>query len=614
MAEEVESLVLEASVIDDYSRNLNELSEKMASIGLKEESVFPVEAEAHIATAMAELEAFEKKVDRLDGKEVNIDVDTQVLSEQLAGMAAGPPDYDRVQSQSDVDEWLMHTYPGESQRVDRMMNRVNNRMPALTQPQRNVSADPGRRSTSNRLDSPRAINHAMRRAMFGTNDLANLPDMDDSGGFVGERRGPFSRLFRRFRRDMSDAIGEFADLRLSMGILMNIMASLVPLIVVFVGALPAAIAGVGALAAAAVAAAGALAGVVGLGLGAMLFEDGQLNVAEAQQHIRNLFDTFLEAFTPLMEALRPVAETMFRQAGFLIRDMATALDGLVNMTGDANDAIRWIADVMAAATAEAVAFADAAMPVMSFIVGGLAGIDWFGIFSDVIADTLPLLTEFAAVMMRIIPVIYELSLGFFEVTNTAFLAFAMIATLLDVVPGLAEALGTIVSLLLVAVTASALYSLATSTVITRVTGAIAVLWSYAAATIIAIARTYGMAAAFASAAIAAATFMAAITGGLSILTTLIGGAAGLNTQVGGAADQMRRFASQSRRARVPGSGDIGGNVGSDVGYSSPSGGNTVIAPDKETGNAVSNTLSFGGNQSSTTDSSDVTNRQHSGGG
>lgn len=580
MVEEVESLVLEASVVDDFSRTLDELSSELAGIAAQEEQVDPIEIDTHVASALAELEAVEQQLNRIDRKDVNVDIDTDrdipAMWAQDMGAIPGTPNYDRVMRQT-----------------------------------RNVDDDASILPTSRRNDAG-ALNSAMRRAMFGTDDVMDLPNMDAAGGVVGDRRGPFSRIFRNFRRDMSEAVGEFADLRLSMGILMNIMASLVPLLVVFVGALPSAIAGLGALAAAGLAAAGALAGVVGLGLGAMLFEGGELNVAEAQQHLQELLDTFLEAFGPLMEAMRPVAETLFREAEFLIRDMAVALEGLIDMTGDANAAIEWVADVMAAATAEAVAFAEAAMPVMSFIVGGLAGIDWFGIFADVIADTLPLLTEFAATIMRMAPVIYELSLGFFEVTNSIFLLFAVLWTLVDIFPGLAEAMGTVISLLLVAVTASALYSLATSTVISRVTGAIATLGSYAAATLIAISQTYGMAAAFLAAAAAAAAFYATITLGLSLLTSAVGGAVGLQTEVGGAADEMRRFANQSRRANVPGQSRSGAGGGPSYGGFGSSGSTTVVAPDKETGNAVATSLSFNGEGSATTEQSDVENRQHSG--
>jgi hypothetical protein len=610
MPEETESLILEASVIDDFSRELNELQQSLGEIEATEEAVDPVDIDVTIAEALAKIEAFDKRLDQLDNKDVDVDIDTDTgMPEGFrgGGMAGGDEMADMMRFFEREDGIMPLGGRLSESEIDR---RAENAIARA----RRIDIGTERENIVGQFATA-----GLRAGADEGTDLADLPDMGAgavAGGVTGfgldERRNGFRRWFDEAREGIGEAIDEFKSLRLSMGMLMNMLASLVPLIGIFVGALPAAIAGVGALGAAALAAAGALTAVGGLAIGAMLFEGGELNVREAQEQLRDLLDVMLESFAPLMEALKPVAEALFRNAEFMARDLAQHMNLLTRLTDEAGQAIRWMAGVLGPAVEDIILFGEAAMPIISMVAGGIASIDFFEIFADIIVETLPLLAQFTKSFVGLFPIIYQASLAFFSFANAILSTFNLLLGLVGAIPGGMQAIGSLISVIFIAVSASSLWSIATSNVALRVYELGVTIYEYTLGYIYSyIAGQYSAAAATLATAAAATVLLGVITFGLApAITFLTSKLAGTHSQIGSAADEMKRFRKEADRVNTP---NVGGPAEGDRGsYDRPGYGTTVVAPDKDTGNAVAATQSWRERSSETTPPGDVENRQHSG--
>lgn len=551
MPDEFDSLILQASVLDDFSDTLNELARNLAEIAALEKQVFPIDGEVHIAEALGDIEILEARLRSLDREDIDIDVDVDKSDAAVAqGMA-----------------WLFGGGDGD------------------------VGGGRGGAGTA----AARGVGGGLRGIFGGLDNIDGEP-----------------------LRRISQELDNFSKARLTMGMVMNVLAALIPLLVVFVGALPAAIGGLGALAAAAFAAAGALAAVGGLGIAAMAFQGGELNVGELQRQIRDLLQTTLESFQPLMEALEPVARGMFQQAAFAIRDIAMRMRVLLQLTDEFNDVIQGVAQSVGPFLQEMVIFAEAVMPTLSLISGGIASLDWFGIFAGAIVDTLPLLVEFTGHMMEILPALFELSLGFFHVTNAVMFAFTAFWNFIGVIDTLLfgelfpfiEFLGIIVSWILVAVTATSLWSIATGALASRISALVLVaLKEFTIMLQAAIAHMTGYTIATWQAYVATAALIGVLTLGLApVLSAISEHFFGIDTSVKNATSSLKEF---SRRQNRIGGMQLG--MGSGQGYGSagpqyPSA-TTVVAPDQETGNALAN--SIGWKEQKRAEQNNVENRWHS---
>lgn len=576
MAGEVDSLILEASVVDNFSRTLNELSKELAELEAQEEVVDPIRIDANTAKAIVKVEALEAALDDLDRKDIDIhtDVDTDAMRAQAT-----------------------------TQRIARRGQRVLARDPDMPGPNLTGATD---------MDIDDRARAAIRRTRGrgGYGEFAETVAEAMTPGLPGEPDVGEGRS--RLRR----AVNEFEDMKLSMGFLMNIFANLVPLLGVFIGALPAAIAGLGALAAAAFATAGALIAIPALGLGAMAFQGGELNVQELQEHVRALLDSTLEAFTPLMEALQPLAVDMFRSLERLVRTLASDMQVALSITDELRGAFDWIAQTIGPLVQDTIQFAEAMWPVMSFIVGGISDIDWFTMFTEIIADTLPLLTQFSALMLKILSGIYDMSLGFFQMANAVLAPLALFMWFIEVVPMLGQALGVFISVVLMAVSATGLLSIATSALMGRIYGLASAIFIASSEVLTKwIAAMTGYTISTWTAYAATAALLGVLTFGLApVLGTLSARFMGVNNQLSTMSGHMDKISRESRRVGNFGGGFSGGvaQAGGSGSYKSV-GSTTIIAPDKETGNAAAHTNSWIAGGSATTDKKNVESRHHSDG-
>lgn len=378
----------------------------------------------------------------------------------------------------------------------------------------------------------------------------------------------------------------------------NLWASLVPLLAVFVGALPAAIAGVVALGGAALAAAGTLGAVGALGALGVALADGQ-SLADVAEDLR---ESFLNAFGPIAEALRPTFLEAVDSLEAFLNELGNRAFVLRNFSDELLLALDVVERFVGEGLSNMVAFAAASEEALNSFLEPLEGTSLTRTLAAILADTLPLLRQLFATIVAALPAIYNISRGFLLVASSVIAVLAGFFRLLDTVPGLATGFGVLVAGLLVfvsmtsfavAVTNIWAASLTQKLVDALVRSALTVvkyvagLFGYNVATNLATVSTL----AFAK---AVAVLLSTVTLGIAAVGFLSGQFATLGGNIDSATGSLRQFARQQGRiseTSVGGAsfGDSGGRGFVDVTDNSE----TVIrAPDSETGTQVARSLNY----------------------
>jgi len=385
-------------------------------------------------------------------------------------------------------------------------------------------------------------------------------------------------------------------------------ASILPLLLTFVGALPAAISGVVALGGAALAAAGALAAVAGIGLlGLATTPSGDLSLSTLQRRITEVANTFLDAFAPIAQHFVPLAEDGFDGLQNIARDLAVRLDTLFAVTDDARAFITYLEQSVGPTLERIAEFGIAALPIFEAIEGGLADMGLVRSFASVLADTLPSLALLSSMLVQLLGPLFRVSQGFLRVAVVLGFAFTIITRVLGAVPFLAETLGVLAGALLVATTATQLMNLATTGLITQFGRLVyvglarveAFFASYISSTTAATLATLAFAA-------AAVTLLGILSAGIvPALGLTSGGFSGLSGDIDDATESLRQFDQQSAvGAPTFGAAPTAGR--GRRGYPSAT---TIVAPDRETGMAVAHSQRLHGEEARG-DATNCANRLH----
>ncbi len=373
-----------------------------------------------------------------------------------------------------------------------------------------------------------------------------LPSRDDDGEM---RKSGLMRSVKRLTPNMMQ--------------LWNIFAKLVPLMIVFVGALPAAIAGLTALATSALALAGALGaiGALGLfGLGVRRSDGIQGAFKEIQEIIGDLKDEFLSAFAPLAQKFAPLVSDALDGLTALFDVIASKGELLLELRSKARGFGEWIAKFIPKALETIIRFAQAT----SDIFTGLG--QWlFNNIDDIalgLAETLrrllPTLQTLALTIVDIIPDLIRFSEGFLMVTNMiidflSFIGFLInqIVTLGGFMKGNTKILGFLISAFLAFITVSSI----ASTIISYLAGS--VFSTLVSALLSAVTSTYTFSSSlitYITSASGATMATRALTVALAGLTTAvitllaITGLIALTGLIGGMAMQMSGLADKTKIA------------------------------------------------------------------
>jgi hypothetical protein len=292
----------------------------------------------------------------------------------------------------------------------------------------------------------------VKELVGGLDDVAKgLTGRDHGGGKEGRSR--FGRGVSRVSRSLS-------DLSLSMSSVHNLFAAFVPLLMVFIGALPAAIGGVLALAAAAATAAGALAAIGGLGaLGFAMAQspgDGMPSAEDFSEIGTRLTESFFESFAPLAEQLAPIFEDGLRGLEALFDEIAKRGDALLELRDEARAFGGFVLEYLPGFLARLAGMADQLSPVFGEIGKWLQNTDVVQGFIDLFYDAYPAIARFVGALIEALPMLLKLSTGLLHLASIVIGLISWVVQLADAIGIPGEALGFLLGVVLLVITAFSL--------------------------------------------------------------------------------------------------------------------------------------------------------------
>jgi hypothetical protein len=397
------------------------------------------------------------------------------------------------------------------------------------------------------------------KGLDGPEAFADAVETLSAEGLTDLGTGRLSRR-KRLREVMTDMV-------FTMGKFHQIIASLIPLAGVLVGALPAAITGVVALGGAALAAAGALGAIGALGaMGMNLKANGEMGLEALAEELDAIGQTFADAFAPLSRSLAPTLETALTSIEDMAGPLANASSGLLAFRDEFVGVASFIERTLPSLVSEVIAFGHAITPIISGLVNQIGDKDTIGFFAAQLEQALPSLIMLFNSVIEILPAIVRLSQGFLTVTAVIGLMAESLALVLNTFPVFTRGLGILVSMFLVATSAVTLWSAA-------MTGASGTILSYVIPSVIAAVEALtGYTLTTWQAYAATTALIGALTLGAGALASFAGEFSLLGGNVKDARKELEKF---NRTGNALGSTSIRGNGGENP-YATTAGGSTTV--------------------------------------
>lgn len=375
-------------------------------------------------------------------------------------------------------------------------------------------------------------------------------------------------MMRKLAKSLSSALPEMDNFRLRMSSIHNAMASLIPLLLVIIGTLPALITALVGLAAAAGAAAAALLAITGLGALGVGLQDGQFSMDRLTDVWEDIKGSFIEAFAPLAEQLEPVFEDAVDGLATFFQLIANEGDALMSMVDEARGFGGFLMDFVPSMLRTLAALVNS----LSDKFGDLGGFIQQN-FNSIVRSLVEMTREAIPVLARIgkqigkaLPAIVQMSIGFAQITSALFWAIGVLTKFLDILGISPRLFGLVAGAVLTAATAVSLWNTALLTTArtalvtlgTKMLALISTYTSYSASTIVATAATYGLAKA-----LLALIGIITLGVGIAVLTPVITSMASqfdiLGNNIDSAANSMRKFDDISGKTNGPGFSPYGGD-------------------------------------------------------
>lgn len=259
----------------------------------------------------------------------------------------------------------------------------------------------------------------------------------------------------------SNATDSLGDLDIRMSDLHNIMATLIPLLFVFLGAIPAAATALITLAGAALAAAAAFVAIAGFGaLGAAMGPGGGMPSAEDfQEFWTDIRDSFFEAFAPLAQRLAPLFEDALDDLEVFFQAIASEGDALMALTEEARAFGRWATEFIPRLLRGLAGLVEAMGPVLGMLGEFLSQniVNIIRAFVRHTLDALPAVMALGRSIMNTLPALVQMSIGFARVSSAVIELIGIlwrVFTLFGILPE--EAIGLTIASLLTLLTVVAL--------------------------------------------------------------------------------------------------------------------------------------------------------------
>ena len=408
-------------------------------------STYEPEVDADTASAYANLLALDTVLDSIDEKEFNKDVllegedlekiradallDFRSESGGVAGDIKDRLETDIDDLESDVDTGILEGEDFELMKAEAEMD---------------VESEVG--------DTIREINERMETDL----DAGILSDKDleamkaqaaldveteidsDIGHMIGE--GIDSDLDFGFSGKLKRRVGNItesldnANLRMSQ--FYNLLADLLPLLFVFIAALPVVISSIIALGAAAVAAAGSLGAIGALGLFGMGVQEAggtEGSFQEISSRLQELGSDILSVFAPLAERFAPLMRDALNGVLRTFERIAVELRGLLDLRQAARDFGQFVSDAVVGLVDTAISLTKAFLPVFRIIGDSVKQSNILKTVVNDFSDVLPMLVSMVNLIIGALSHIVELSKGFLAVAVTA---SVFVAVIYDIIHGL----------------------------------------------------------------------------------------------------------------------------------------------------------------------------------
>lgn len=321
----------------------------------------------------------------------------------------------------------------------------------------------------------------------------------DFGGFnvpreFGGRMSDRDDLFRRFRRRLSSLSDKFNNVRntldefdIRMSDIHNTLATLVPLLFVFIGAIPAVVTALVGLATAAVTAAAALATLAGLGALGVGMEGGEFQMENLTEVWEQIQEDFIEAFAPLAERLEPLFRDAVDGLGRLFQAIANQGDALMELTDEARAFGGFIMDFVPDALRTLAALVEALSPIFAQI-GRAISENFEGAMRTLVqltAEAIPAVARLVQTIVKALPTIVRIGIQFAHWANIILETIGVVWEVITVFGALDGAMGHLIALGLVfastvALLNKALIGLAIKGIWNAITGLVQLFYALAA--------------------------------------------------------------------------------------------------------------------------------------
>ena len=276
-----------------------------------------------------------------------------------------------------------------------------------------------------------------RLQMMEASRAGNVPElfdfMDFPGGGDDDRgRGEMFKALRRQAGKLTDTLDDF-DLR--MADMHNMVARLVPLLLVFIGVIPAAVTALVGLAAAAVAAAASLASITALGALGVGMEGGEFDMQRLTDVLEDIKSSFLESFGPLAERLEPIFMDAIDGLERFFQAVANQGDALMALTDEAKSFGSFLIDFVPDALRTLSGLVEALSPLFAAF-GNYLDENFNSIVRKLASLTIQAAPSIAALISKIaqaVPWIVKMSIGFARVGSVVLTIISLFGKLLDAI-------------------------------------------------------------------------------------------------------------------------------------------------------------------------------------
>lgn len=252
--------------------------------------------------------------------------------------------------------------------------------------------------------------------------------------------------------------GGMERLNLNMSQFYDILASLIPVLLNFVMALPAAITGMLTLAGAAVSAAVALSTIGALGLmGVAASRGGDLSEG-FESILSELKSAFMDSILPVAREFEGIALDGLAGLKQLFDDLRPVLSSFTMLNDEARAFGGYLLDNTPALMGVFRDLTEAFSPLLGQFGQWLEGANLVEGFVDATEEATPALMFIGSTLVQILPALVDFSQGFLMVTGAIMGVVGAVSWLMDMVPGLLTGLGILIGTILTVVSAIATWT------------------------------------------------------------------------------------------------------------------------------------------------------------